>query len=55
LDRRPRRPRSDGKADLLWRNPTTGQNLFWYLRDGAYLDWAALPALGTAWTTGAGQ
>ncbi len=45
----------EGKVDLLWRKATTGENLLWYLKDGAYVGWAALPTLDMSWKTGVPQ
>ncbi|CAH2029942.1 FG-GAP-like repeat-containing protein [Trichlorobacter ammonificans] len=40
----------DGKADILWRNPTTGQNSIWFMdTDGSRLASAALTTVAPPW------
>jgi YD repeat-containing protein len=41
---------ADGKSDLLWRNPTTGENVVYYMNGATILSGAYLPTIDSAWT-----
>jgi len=40
---------ADGKADVLWHRPTTGQAVVWFM-NGATLASSTVFGVGTAWT-----
>jgi hypothetical protein len=46
---------SDGKADIVWRNRTTGQIVIWYLNGTAYSGYTVVssPSLDSTWRIGA--
>lgn len=41
---------ADGKADLVWRNAVTGENVFWLMNDAAYVTYVRfLNVSDTTW------
>jgi hypothetical protein len=41
---------NDGKPDLLWRNPVTGENVVYYMDGITILSGAYLPTIDPSWT-----
>jgi hypothetical protein len=43
---------ADGKPDILWRNPSTGRNLVWFMDGPTTIGTADLENVATAWHVG---
>jgi hypothetical protein len=40
---------TDGKSDLVWQNPTTGERHIWLLNGTSFVSSVSLGVVGTAW------